>query len=156
LLDNLLSNKCSDILFTDYGPTIYGNLGYNTEKQLLYQCGWQTVCWAGGVLAIFFVDLFRRPTLLIIGLFGSLTCLSILAALIVNYADSTNAPALNAAVAITFIYTLFVEGCLDGTQWTYLGELWPSHMRPKGIAMGSTGLTGMGLIFVLAAPQAFT
>ena len=113
-------------------------------------------------MAIFFIDLLPRPKILMLGLFGCTSCLSIEAALVATYASDLDNPdvtpniaALKAAVAIFFIYVLFFNLCLDGTQWAYVGELWPSHMRARGMSMGSGMIFLTNIIFIQAAPTAF-
>lgn len=51
---------------------------------------------------------------------GCMVCLIIVAALIGNFVPSDNKNALNAIMAIIFIYVIFYEGGLDGTQFAYL------------------------------------
>ena len=149
-------NQFSGILvITNYSPTIYKTLGYNTSQQLLYNCGWQTLSLGCGIIASFFIDLMPRPHLLMLGLAWCLSALTIEAALVAQFADTTNHAALKAAVAVMFLYVYGFQGCLNGTQWAYLSELWPSHMRPKGIAMGLLSIMLLNICFVQAAPTAF-
>ena len=91
-----------------------------------------------------------------LGLAGCMLSLTVEAALVARFAEqATNTAALKAAVAMIFIYCPFFEGCLDGTQWAYVTELWPSHMRPKGISMGLLSIMLTNICFVQAAPTAF-
>jgi len=143
------------LVITNYGPTIYKTLGYGTSQQLIYNCGWQTLSLGAGILGSFVVDLTSRPTMLIIGLAWCLICLAIEAALVARFANSDNGAALKAAVAAMFIYVGGFQGALNGTQWAYVSEIWPSHMRPKGIAMGMCSIMLINICFVQAAPTAF-
>lgn len=70
-----------------------------------------------------------------------MSCLIVEAALVANFAsgDDLNHPnkaALQAAVAMFFVYVIWYEICLDGPQFAYLGELFPTHLRPKGMNLG--------------------
>lgn len=58
------------------------------------------------------------------------------AALIAQFGNTTDAPALQAAVAMLFIFEIPYDWCLDGLQFTYISEIWPSHLRAKGMSMG--------------------
>ena len=149
------SEAHSDADLPDYGPTIYAGLGYGNVDQLILSGGWQTTCFFCGTLGVFFIDRFTRPHLLMLGLAGCLSCLVVEAGLDAKFATSTDTPALQAATAMIFIYAFFWEGMLDGTQWTYLGELFPAHLRAKGISLGMAGIQTMNIIFVMAAPTAF-
>lgn len=93
--------------------------------------------------------------MLMLGLGWGMITLAIEAALVAEYADSTNEAALRAAVAIMFLYVFGFQGCLNGTQWAFVSEIWPSHMRPKGLAMGLVSIMVTNICFVQAAPTAF-
>ena len=55
------------------------------------------------------------------GVFGCMASLIVEAALVANFVPSTNTNALNAAVAMFFVFQVFYALCLDGTQFAYLG-----------------------------------
>ncbi|TKA74687.1 hypothetical protein B0A49_04268 [Cryomyces minteri] len=144
------------LVINNYGPTIYAGLGYSTERQLLLQGGWITLAFGAGVLALFVVDRLPRPKLIAIGIAGCMAALIIEAALVANFAAAaTNVPALKAAVAMIFVYVVFYETALDGTQFAYLGELFPTHIRAKGMNLGVAGICLMNIIWLQVAPTAF-
>ncbi|OQU98122.1 hypothetical protein CLAIMM_03949 isoform 2 [Cladophialophora immunda] len=66
-----------------------------------------------------------------------------------------NTAALKAAVAMIFIYAVTYESLLDGTQFVYIGELFPSHLRSKGVSLGVAGIALINIVFLQAAPTAF-
>ncbi len=59
-------------------------------------------------------------------------CLIIECALVKNFVGTTNTAALSAAVAMFYVYVIFYELTLDGLQFAYIGELFPTHLRAKG------------------------
>ena len=75
------------------------------------------------ILAMPFVDRFPRNKYIAFGVLGCMVTLIIEAALVANFASSTNHAALSAAVAMFFVFQVFYGMCLDGTQFSYLGEL---------------------------------
>jgi hypothetical protein len=89
------------------------------------------------------------------GLSGCVVCLSVLAALVANFGTSDNFPALKSSVAMIFIYAFFWSGVLSGTQFVYCGELFPSHLRAKGISLGVAGIYLANVLFLTLAPTAF-
>lgn len=97
------------LVVNNYGPIIYGGLGFDVNKQFLYQGGWLTLSFGGGLLSLVVVDLMPRPVLLGGGILGCLGCLSILTALLATYAGSAealatpNESALQAAVAMIYV-----------------------------------------------------
>lgn len=143
------------LVITNYSPTIYKTLGYDKPHQLLFNCGWQTLSLGFGIAGSFFVDLIKRPYMLMLGLAWCLIALTLEAALVAEFADTTNESALKAAVAVMFLYVGGFQGCLNGTQWAFVSEIWPSHMRPKGLAMGLVAIMVTNICFVQAAPTAF-
>jgi len=54
-----------------------------------------------------------------------------------------------------FVYVVFYEVALDGTQFAYLGELFPTHLRAKGMSLGVAGICLMNIIWLQVAPTAF-
>ena len=62
----------------------------------------------------------------------SVATLIVEAALVATYVGGTNTSALLACVAMFFVFQVFYALCLDGTQFSYLGEVFPTHIRAKG------------------------
>ncbi|KIY03496.1 uncharacterized protein Z520_00187 [Fonsecaea multimorphosa CBS 102226] len=148
------------LVLNNYGPTLYGALGYDTEQQFLYQIGWYTVAIGGGFLALFVVERVARPKLIAFGIQFCLCCLAIEAALVATYTtpealEHPNDNALRASVAMLFVYVVMWEICLDGTQFVYISEICPNHLRAKGIALGMAGLCAMNIMWLQVAPIAF-
>ena len=77
------------------------------------------------------------------------------AALIANFVPSNDLAALRAAVAMLFIFEIPYDWCLDGMQFTYIAELWPMHLRAKGMSMGVAMISLMNIIWLQSAPTAF-
>jgi len=119
-------------VINNYGPILYAGLGYGPEKQLIYQAGWMTLGLGAGIMGMLWVDRLPRPKLIALGLAGCIVCLIVEAALVAQFVPSDNTPALQAAVAMFFVYVIVYESCLDGTQFVYCGELFPTHLRAKG------------------------
>ncbi|CAK4030488.1 related to sugar transport STP1 [Lecanosticta acicola] len=140
------------LVINNYQPTLYATLGYPTERQLLLEGGWITLAWGVGVLGCFIVDRMPRPKLIAGALGGCMVCLIIVAALIANFVPSDNQTALQAIIAFLYIYVVFYEGGLDGVQFAYLGELFPTHLRAKGMNLGVAGICLMNIIWLQSAP----
>ena len=84
-----------------------------------------------------------------------MSCLIILAALVASITPEANWGILKAAVAFIFIYAFFWSGVLSGTQFIYCGELFPSHLRAKGLSLGVSGINLANILFLTVAPVAF-
>lgn len=133
--------------------------------------------------AIFIIDLVPRNRLVAFGACAVTTCLVVEAALVANYpvGPGQNDNALRAAVAMTFLYIVShphpVPGCelhfsraghsrtscpkafaqlfLDGTQYVYYAELFPQHLRGKGMTIGMGAISLMNVMWLMSAPTAF-
>jgi MFS family permease len=171
--------QCSGVLvINNYGPTLYKNLGFSPVKQLLYPAAWLTTALGFNIMAIFVVDMFPRQKYMGFGVLGCMATLIVEAALVANYVPSNNGPALQAAVAMFFVFQLFYSFCLDGkstalplstiadrearltrrlpgTQFSYLGELFPTHLRAKGVCLGVAMISLMNIVWLQSAPTAF-
>lgn len=153
---------CGPLVINNYGPTVYALLGYDLEKQLLYLAGWVTTSIAGGFVSLFLIQIVSRPVLFAGGLIASVACLSAEAGLVATYASTPeslanpNHAALRAAVAMFYVFIFVFECTLGGTQYVYIGELFPTHIRSKGMAVGTSGLALMNVIWLQVAPIAFS
>ncbi len=52
------------LVINNYGPILYGTLGYDPDHQLVLLGGWLTLAFGCGVLSLFLVDHFPRPKLI--------------------------------------------------------------------------------------------
>ncbi|KAF2642444.1 MFS transporter [Massarina eburnea CBS 473.64] len=148
--------QCSGVLvINNYGPTLYKTLGFSPVKQLLYPAAWLTLGLATNAMAIPLVDRFPRNKYIATGILTCMVCLVIEAALVANFVPSENSAALQAAVAMFFLFQLPYSFCLDGTQFAYLGELFPTHLRAKGVSLGVAVISLTNIVWLQAAPVAF-
>lgn len=84
-----------------------------------------------------------------------MSCLIVLAALVARITPEADSGILKAAVAFIFIYAFFWSGVLSGTQFVYCGELFPSHLRAKGVSLGVASINLANVLFLTVAPVAF-
>lgn len=52
------------LMISDYGPLLYGDLGFGTLQQLLIQAGWISVCPVGNFINALVVDRLGRTKML--------------------------------------------------------------------------------------------
>ena len=67
-----------------------------------------------------------------IGGFSNAAILSIMAALIKYYLNTSYLPGVNAAVALYFIFGFFFTSTIECTAYVYGSEIWPTHLRSEG------------------------
>lgn len=90
-----------------------------------------------------------------IGILSCMVTLACEAAIIAVYVPSTNFAALRAGVAMFFVFEVFYAIFLDGTQFAYIGEIFPTHIRAKGICLGVSMISFANIIWLQSAPTAF-
>jgi MFS family permease len=123
-LTTVATQMTGPLVIVNYGPIIYGTLGFDTNKQLIYQGGWILVGFGGGLISLLIIDLTTRPRLIAAGMLGCLAMLAVEAALVATYATSPeslahpNKSALQAAVAMFYVNapSHFAIPFLDGAE----------------------------------------
>ncbi|KAL8277510.1 hypothetical protein RQP46_010065 [Phenoliferia psychrophenolica] len=129
-----------------YGPQLFAGFGYSTRKSVLFQAA--TLCfliinWIG----CFLVDRVGRKPFLVIGLTGELICLCILAALSKYYSKGESTAGANAFVAF-YMLNEFVVAIMEPCAYLMSAEIYPLHVRTKGVAIsfGFLALTNTWVI----------
>lgn len=140
------------LVINNYGPSLYAALNFSPVKQLLYPAAWLTFALGLNAMAMLVVDRFPRNKFIAFGVLGCMASLIVEAALVAEFVPSDNSAALQAAVAMFFVFQVFYGICLDGTQFSYLGEIFPTHLRAKGVCLGVAMISFMNIIWLQAAP----
>jgi MFS family permease len=121
------------LVINNYGPTLYGKLGYDTEDQLRLQCGWITVGVIFNAVGAFIMDRVGRRPLMIFGVAGCCVFLCIEAAMVAEYAAAgTNKAGLAVGVAAFYLFLAVYSVGIDVAGVTFYSELFPNNMRSKG------------------------
>ncbi|KKA17049.1 hypothetical protein T310_9327 [Rasamsonia emersonii CBS 393.64] len=143
------------LVINNYGPMLYGRLGFNTVQQLLIQCGWITVCPFGNWLNALVVDRIGRVRMLMFGfaccvvaLVGECITLSI-------FQRTGDRGVASAAVFFLFLHIGCFSSSVDATSYIYASEIFPTPVRAKGLSVSISGLFIATILFLQAAPTAF-
>ncbi|RVX73875.1 hypothetical protein B0A52_02765 [Exophiala mesophila] len=151
--------QCSGILVVNnYGPLLYKNLGFDTATQLLYGAAWLTFALGLDLVACFLNDHFPRNKFLAVGVLGCMIDLSVVAAIDANvnkFIADGNTAALRAGVAFLFLIEVPYDFFLNGMQFIYISEIWPMHLRAKGMSLGVAMISLMNIVWLQSAPTAF-
>lgn len=102
-----------------------------------------------------YVDRVKRNVLIGVGFTGC--CISVILAMILDakFLGTDNKSGLAAAVSAFYLYIFCYNSCLDGPGFFYHAEIWPSHLRAKGLTIAMAFYTGGNIIWLQAAPTAF-
>ncbi|KAK5124672.1 hypothetical protein LTR85_001385 [Meristemomyces frigidus] len=141
-------------VMTNYGVLIYASLGLSGFKPLLLNACWTTFTIIGNIWTFFFVDRYGRRTFLLIGACGCTTALIFLCALTASFLGGTNGAGLNAAVFFIWFYIFWWCFFVDATQYVYVSEIWPNHLRSQGTALGIAVFYLASEVTLVGAPVA--
>ena len=97
----------------------------------------------------------RRP-LMLFGVGGCCICLILEAAMTAQYADAgTNKAGLGVGVAAFYLFLLVYSTGIDVAGVVFFGELFPNHIRGKGLALSISTIALTDLIYLQVTAQAF-
>ena len=91
---------------------------------------------------------------MLIGSTGCLVSVIFLCALTAEYLDTTNTAGLRAAVFFIFFYIFWWCFFIDATQYVYISEIFPNHIRSQGVALGLSSFYLASEITLVGAPVA--
>lgn len=121
---------------------------------LLLSALWVTASFPGNVFTAFFVDRLGRRFFLLTGIGGILFCLIMECWTQARYLGTENMAGQKAAVFFLFLFIFFWSTFVDATQYLYLSEIFPTHIRSQGMALGMAGTFLASIILLVAGPIA--
>ena len=136
-------------------PILFGQLGFDSVLQLGLSIVWVSLALLGGTFNALIVDRVGRVKLLGIGGYLLAIATSIQCALQKVYLHSDYKPGLNASVAFFFIFIIFYSCSVDTVVYVYNAEIWPTHLRSKGVTFGLGSYFMFGIVYNSPAAQAF-
>ena len=144
------------LVINNYGPTLYKALGYGTKDQLALQCGWITVGIIFNFVGAALMDRIGRRPLMLFGISGCCVALIIEAAMVATYAEAgTNKAGLGVGVAALYIFLAIYGVGIDVAGVVFYGELFPNHVRAKGLCLSTATIAITDLVYLQATATAF-
>lgn len=141
-------------VMTNYGVLIYASLGLSGSVPLLLNACWTTLTIIGNTWTALYIDRFGRRKFMLIGSAGCITALIFLCALTASFLGTTNKAGLNAAVFFIWFYIVWWCFFIDATQYVYVSEIFPNHLRPYGVAFGLSAFYLASEVTLVGAPVA--
>ncbi|EXJ89882.1 hypothetical protein A1O3_02949 [Capronia epimyces CBS 606.96] len=145
---------CGSQIIAIYGTTLYKNLGFSSEKQLLFQAGTFAVNLPFTTSCVFYTEKFRRPTLISFGLVLLVGILSCYTGLTATYIGTDNRAGQSAAVAMIWIFLATYSATVEGPFYYYSSEFFPTHLRAKGMTLQATTFCWTSILWAQSAPTA--
>lgn len=150
------------LLIANYAVLIFTNLGLSGSTPLLLLSIWVSISLFGNTFTALFIDKWGRRPFMLVGIGGILVSLICECALQAIYVDSTtalttpNKPGQRAAVFFIYLFIVFWSSCMDASQFLYLSEIFPTHLRPQGTAVGMCAWYTAQIIILVAGPIGLT
>ncbi|KAH8817019.1 MFS transporter [Xylogone sp. PMI_703] len=143
------------LVINNYGPMLYGSLGFGTVQQLLIQAGWITVCPFGNFINALLVDKLGRTRMLMFGFAGCVVALVGECITVSIYNRTGDSGVAAAAVFFLFLHIGCFSVSVDATSYIYASEIFPTPARAKGLSVSISGLFIATIVFLQSAPTAF-
>lgn len=131
-------------------------MGYSPGQALNLLAGTYLAAITGNLVSLTYVDKVPRNVILAAGAFGCACVLSIEAALVANFLGGTNISGLAAAVSFLFIFLFTFNLFVEGPSFYYAGEIFPTHIRAKGMTINVIGFCLVNILWLEIAPTAFS
>lgn len=141
-------------VMANYGVLIYESLGLGGSIPLLLNACWTSFTLIGNTWTAMYVDRVGRRTCLLIGSIGCLVSVVCLCALTAEYLGSNNTAGLRAGVFFVFFFIFWWCFFIDATQYVYVAEIFPNHLRSQGVALGLSSFYLGSEVTLVAAPVA--
>ncbi|EXJ77940.1 hypothetical protein A1O3_09099 [Capronia epimyces CBS 606.96] len=142
------------VVIATFGPSLYEGLGYSPAKQLLLNAGIFATSIVGGLACVFYTEHMRRPTLIGIGLILCAVVVACFAALSKVYIGTTHKAGQAAAVSMTYLFFVAYGAFVEGPYYYYAPELFPTHLRAKGMAITIGTFTLFSIMWTQVTPTA--
>lgn len=133
-----------------YAPRIFSEAGFGEKASLLSSVGVGSVNFIFTLLAMNFIDRFGRRSLMLVGSFGLIATLGLVAFSFFHKGGTDDPRVPVAVMSCLFAYIAFFAFSQGAVIWVFLSEIFPNSLRGKGQALGST------THWVLAAVIAFS
>ncbi|TKA60160.1 hypothetical protein B0A49_08494 [Cryomyces minteri] len=145
------------LVVANYMVLELNNLGVTGSMPLLLLAVYNS--WAAilNYVNALLIDRIGRIRIITIGISGCIVCLSIVTALNSRYgtADNPNKAGQAVAVLFMFLFVTFYGFGIDVSSYVYCSEIFPTHIRSKGVGWSVSGLFLMTTIYTTAAGPAF-
>ena len=130
-----------------YSPRIFEMTGLGKGSSLLSTAGLGAVNFLFTLLAMNFIDRMGRRTLMLIGSFGLIFTLAMVAySFYSSWFSGWTVP------VFLFIYIAFFAFSQGAVIWVFISEIFPSQVRAKGQTLGSTTHWVMAAIIAFSFP----
>jgi len=130
-------------------------MGYSPGQSLNLLAGTYLAAIAGNLISLTYVDRVSRNVIMSVGVLACTSVLSIETALVAKFLGTENKAALSAAAAMLFLFLFTFNLFLEGPSYYYASEIFPTHLRAKGMTINVIGFCVINILWLELAPTAF-
>ncbi|KAL1908304.1 hypothetical protein Sste5344_005831 [Sporothrix stenoceras] len=142
-------------VIANYGPELYSTLGFGSTLQLLLSAVYATIALCGNFFNAFTLDHIGRVKALKIGWIGDLCSLIGECVALSIFERTGSRSAAVACVVFLFTHIFCFAFNIDVTTYVYTSEIFPNHIRSKGMAWSISSYFAALIIYLQVAPTAF-
>ncbi|KAF2494373.1 MFS transporter [Lophium mytilinum] len=143
-----------NLVITTYAASIFASIGYGPGDSLQLLAGIYLAAIAGNLISLTYVDRVPRNVMLCTGVIVVTCILSIETALVAKFLGTGNKAGLSAAAAFLFLFLAAFNMFLEGISWYYPAEIFPTHLRAKGMTLAVIGFCMVDILWLELAPTA--
>ncbi|EXJ90151.1 hypothetical protein A1O3_03220 [Capronia epimyces CBS 606.96] len=144
-----------NLVVTTYAASVFAQLGYDAGASLQLLAGLYVGAIVGNLISLTYVDRVPRHKMLAGGVVAVTIIISIETALQATYLGTGNKSGLGATAAFLFLFLIFFNLFLEAISWYYASEIFPTHLRSKGMTLGVIGFCLVDILWLELAPTAF-
>ncbi|KAK5451746.1 hypothetical protein LTS15_008006 [Exophiala xenobiotica] len=149
------SQTTGTTVIANYGPELYSALGFGTTMQLLFSGCYASLALCGNFFNAFTIDYIGRVNALKIGWIGDAIALIGECAALSTFERTGSHAAAVASVFFLFLHIALFAFNIDVTTYVYTSEIFPNHIRAKGMSASIVAYWSSLLIYLEVAPTAF-
>ncbi|KAL4747946.1 hypothetical protein BDW72DRAFT_215107 [Aspergillus terricola var. indicus] len=144
----ILNQSTGVFVINNYGQTFYEQLGFSPSARQLLQGNRDLIAFLGNFVGSWIVDRTGRKAILLFAFSGCFACVLLEGIMVALYADSNNAAGKNAGVAFLYIFLAFYSTGIDVGTYVYLGEMFPNHIRVKGVGLSLAAMNVASTVYL--------
>lgn len=137
-----------------YAASIFAGIGFNAGESLNMLAGSYVASIVGNLISLTYVDRIPRHIILSVGVVAVTVVLTIHTAMVATYLGQTGSAGLSTAAAFIFLFLFTFNLFLEGPSLYYTSEIFPTHLRAKGMAINVGGFCLINILWLELAPTA--
>jgi len=150
----IAAESTGSMVVYNYMVVMYQQLGLSGGLVLILGALYVTVAASCNFVASLLMDRVGRVRLLLWGLTGCMLSLALQCAMEATYVGTTNRVGNSLGVFFIFCFIFFYASGIDATSFVYCSEIFPTQIRPQGMAFSIFGLFLSTVVYLEAGPTA--